>query len=71
MAVATRKVTTLEVCGHCKKKNELSALDLEKVGTPSLGRTRYFKYTCKHCGEENYIYSREISVHMLRELKEV
>ncbi len=71
MAVVTRTRTTVDVCGHCKKRNELSALDLEKTGTPVLGRTRHFKYVCKHCGRENYIYSREISVHILRELNEL
>lgn len=70
MEMTTKKATTLEVCKHCNEKNQLFALDLEKIGTPILGRTRYLKYVCKHCGGENLVYFREISVHVLRQLNE-
>jgi len=71
MAVVTKTLTMVHDCEHCKKRNELSSRDLIKTGTPVLGRTRYFKYVCKHCGGNNYIYSREISIHILRELNEM
>ena len=71
MAVVTRTLTMVDTCKCCKQRNELSAQDLTRTGTPVMGRTRYFKYSCKHCGEKNYIYSREISIHILRELKEM
>ena len=71
MAVVTKTVTTIDVCECCKKKNELSPQDLKKPESSILGGTRYFKYTCKHCGEINYVYFREISIHVLRQLQEV
>lgn len=70
--LATKKlVKNVVSCEKCGCSNEISAENLTTLGETWNGRHRYVRYTCKHCGKVNTMFSREVSVHILRQMHEV